>query len=60
MIEDGRSPESARSLSFVDMIAQLANRLEIMANGRLDGEIKASVLCGEVCLLTRLPQFSFD
>jgi hypothetical protein len=32
MIEDGRSPESARRLSFAEIVARLkANRFEIMS-----------------------------
>jgi serine/threonine protein kinase len=43
IIEDGRSPESRRSLSFVDIVARLKeNRFEIMA-GVDFGEVSAFV-----------------
>jgi hypothetical protein len=43
MIEDGRSPESARSLSFAEIVAGMkANRFEIMADVD-SGEVSAFV-----------------
>jgi hypothetical protein len=37
MIEDGRSPESARRLSFVEIVTRLkANRFEILAGVDFD------------------------
>jgi serine/threonine protein kinase len=53
MIEDGRSPESARRLSFTEIIARLkANRFEIMAGVDSD-EVSAFVVRVESSEQTR-------